>query len=161
MAQDDKGGVGAAAGSQEPVPPGDLVREDDIIVTANRYGEARVAAETEFSEEEITAQGTDNIQDLITRLTPFIGNGEEEPILLINGKPADGDRSILSYPAEALNRLAVLKAEAAAEYGYPSGKRVVNLVLKKTYSSQNVDAGAFGQPREGNMAATCPPVGSR
>ena len=98
LAQDDKGGVGAAAGSQEPVPPGDLVREDDIIVTANRYGEARVAAETEFSEEEITAQGTDNIQDLITRLTPFIGNGEEEPILLINGKPADGDRSILSIP---------------------------------------------------------------
>ena len=56
------------------------MREDDIIVTANRYGEARVAAETEFSEEEITAQGTDNMQDLITRLTPFIGNGEEEPI---------------------------------------------------------------------------------
>ena len=141
-AQTDKGGVGAAAGSQQPVPPGDLVREDDIIVTANRYGEAKVAAETEFSEEEITAQGTDSIQDLITRLTPFIGNGEEEPILLINGKPAEGDRSVLSYPAEALNRLAVLKPEAAAQYGYPPGKRVVNLVLKKTFASLNADAGA-------------------
>jgi hypothetical protein len=142
QAQDDKGGVGAAAGPRQPAPPGDLVREDDIIVTANRYGEAKVAAETEFSEEEITAQGTDSIQDLLSRLTPFIGNDAEEPILLINGKPADGDRSVLSYPAEALNRLAVLKPEAAAQYGYPSGKRVVNLVLKKTFASLNADAGA-------------------
>lgn len=118
------------------------LREDDIVVTANRYGEARVAAETEFSEDEITAQGTDSIQDLVTRLTPFIGNGEEEPILLINGRPADGDRGVLSYPAEALNRLAVLKPEAAAQYGYPSGKRVVNLVLKKTFASLNADASA-------------------
>jgi hypothetical protein len=141
-AQTDKGGAGAAASSQEPVPPGDLVREDDIIVTANRYGEAKVAAETEFSEEEIAAQGVDSIQDLITRLTPFIGDGAEEPILLINGRPAEGDRSVLSYPAEALNRLDVLKPEAAAQYGYRSGKRVVNLVLKKTFTSLNADTGA-------------------
>jgi hypothetical protein len=118
QAQDDKGGAGAVPGSQQPVPPGDLVREDDIIVTANRYGEAKVAAETEFNEDEITAQGTDSIEELVRRLTPFIGDGAEEPILLINGKPADGDRSILSYPAEALNRLALLKPEAAAQYGY-------------------------------------------
>lgn len=153
-AQDDKGGVGAAAGSQEPVPPGDLVREDDIIVTANRYGEAKVLAETEFSEDEITAQGTDSIQDLITRLTPFIGNDTEEPILLINGKPADGDRSVLSYPAEALNRLAILKPEAAAQYGYPSGKRVVNLVLKKTFTSLNADAGVSGATAGGQYGGS-------
>lgn len=153
-AQDDKGGVGAAAGLQQPVPPGDLVREDDIIVTANRYGEAKVAAETEFSEKEITAQGTDNIQDLITRLTPFIGNGEEEPILLINGRPADGDRSVLSYPAEALNRLAVLKPEAAAQYGYASGKRVVNLVLKKSFTSLNADAGVSGATAGGQYGGS-------
>ena len=51
----------------------------------------------------------------------------------------------------------MLKAEAAAEYGYPSGKRVVNLVLKKTYSSQNVDAGASwataGGQYGGNLSA--------
>lgn len=157
QAQDDKGGVGAAAGSQDPVPPGDLVREDDIIITANRYGEAKVAAETEFSEEEITAQGTDSIEELVRRLTPFIGNGEEEPILLINGKPADGDRSVMSYPAEALNRLAVLKPEAAAQYGYASGKRVVNLVLKKTFASLNADASVSaataGGQYGGNLSA--------
>lgn len=141
-AQTDKGTAGAAAGTQQPVSSGDVMREADIIVTGSRYGEARVAAETEFSEAQIAAQGADSIQELVTRLTPFIGNGQEEPILLINGRRADGDRSILSYPAEALNRLVVLKPEAAAQYGYASGKRVVNLVLKEKFSSLDVDAGA-------------------
>ncbi len=140
-ARADNTDASATTGAQQPVPPGDLVRPDDIVVTANRYGEAEVLAETEFSEEEIASQGADSIQDLITRLTLFIGDGAEEPILLINGRPADGDSSIRSYPAEALNRLAVLKPEAAARYGYPSGKRVVNLVLKKTFSSLNADIG--------------------
>lgn len=140
-ARTDENGGSTTAGSQEPFPPGDLVRADDIVVTANRHGEAEVLAETEFSEEEIASQGADSIQDLITRLTPFIGDGAEEPILLINGRPADGDSSILSYPAEALNRLAILKPEAASQYGYSSGKRVVNLVLKKTFSSLNADIG--------------------
>src|SRR3546814_9497322 len=65
----------------------------------------------------------------------------EEPVILINGKPAGFDRSILTYPAEALQRLAVLKPEAAAQYGEPAGKRVVNLVLKKHFSMWNADAG--------------------
>lgn len=140
-AQTDKGGVRAAAGSQEPAPPGDLA-PDEVLIVGQRYGEAKVAAETEFGEEEIASQGADSIQDLLTRLQPFIGDGKEEPVLLINGQPAGFDRSILAFPAEALDRLAVLKPEAAARYGHPSGQRVVNLVLKKHFSSLNADAGA-------------------
>jgi hypothetical protein len=136
-------------GSQEPAPPGDLTR-DEILIVAQRYGEAEVAAETEFSEEEIASHGADSIQDLLTRLQPFIGgNSEEEPVLLINGKPAEFDRSIVAFPAEALNRLAVLKPEAAARYGYPSGRRVVNLVLKKHFSSLNADVGVNFATRGG------------
>lgn len=101
-----------------------------------------MAAESEFSEEEITSHGADSIQDLLTRLSPFIGDAGEAPVLLINGKPTGFDRSILSYPAEALDRLAVLKPEAAAQYGEPAGRRVVNLVLKKQFSMLDVDAGA-------------------
>ncbi|MDZ3833382.1 MAG: hypothetical protein U0S50_16440 [Sphingopyxis sp.] len=99
-----------------------------------------MAAESEFGEDEIAAQGTDNIQDLFARLAPFIDGSGEEPVILINGKPAGFDRSILFYPPEALDRLAVLKPEAAAIYGEPAGKRVVNLVLKKNFSMLNADA---------------------
>lgn len=144
-AETDKGDVAAGPVSQVTTPPGVIVPLDDpdeIVVTADRRGEARVAAETEFSEEEIAAQGADSIQDLLTRLAPFIDGSGEEPVILINGKPAGFDRSILSYPAEALDRLAVLKPEAAAQYGEPAGKRVVNLVLKKNFSALNADMSA-------------------
>lgn len=131
--------------------------DDEIVVTAERYGEAKIAPESEFSEAEIAGQGADNIEALLTRLAPFIDGSGEAPIILINGKPAGFDRSILSYPAEALDRLAVLKPEAAAQYGFSPGKRVVNLVLKKSYASLNADAGAnwatAGGQYGGNLAA--------
>lgn len=119
----------------------DASTADEIVVTAGRYGEARVAAESEFSEDEVSTFGADDIQDLLGRLSPFIDPGGGEPVILINGQPAGFDTSILSFPAEALDRVAVLAPEAAAEYGHPAGKRVVNLVLKKRFSSLHADAG--------------------
>lgn len=127
------------------VRPGDANPDRDvdaeILVTANRrYGEAEVASEAEFAEEDIAAEAVDSIDELLDRLAPFIDDSEDEPVILINGEPAGFDRSILSYPPEALNRLAVLKPEAAARYGHPPGKRVVNLVLKKSFASLTADA---------------------
>ncbi|MEI4506183.1 hypothetical protein WBQ88_04365 [Sphingopyxis sp. CCNWLW253] len=144
-AETDKGDVAAGPIPQGTAPPGVIVSPDDpdeIVVTAARRGEAEVPAETEFGEGEIASRGADSIQDLLTRLAPFIDGSGEEPVILINGKPAGFDRSILSYPAEALDRLAVLKPEAAALYGERAGKRVVNLVLKKKFAMLNADAGA-------------------
>jgi len=143
----DKGGVAAGTASQRTTPP-DVIgspsprAEDDaeIVVTANRYGEAKVAAESQFDETEIAGRGADSIQDLLDRLSPFIGPGGDEPVILINGKPTGFDRSILSYPPEALQRLTVLKPEAAAAYGEAPGKRVVNLVLKQHFSMVDADA---------------------
>lgn len=144
-AEGDNGDVAAGTVSQRAAPPGVNVPHDDpdeIVVTADRRGEAKVPAESEFGEDEIAAQGADSIQELLTRLAPFIDGSGEEPVILINGKPAGFDRSILSYPSEALDRLAVLKPEAAAHYGEPAGRRVVNLVLKKNFSMLNADASA-------------------
>jgi hypothetical protein len=143
-ADEDKGDVAAGEALQGATLPGVIAARgdpDEIVVTADRRGEAKVPAESEFREDEIAAQGADSIQDLLARLAPFIDGSGEEPVILINGKPAGFDRSILSYPPEALERLAVLKPEAAAQYGEPAGKRVVNLVLKKNFSMLNTDAG--------------------
>src|SRR3546814_9663137 len=119
-----KGDGAAGTVSQGTAPPGVFSRlsdspdpitssgeTDEIVVTAERYGEAKVAAESEFDEAEIASHGADDIQDLLTRLSPFIDPSGEEPVILINGKPAGFDRSILTYPAEALQRLAVLRSE--------------------------------------------------
>ncbi len=140
----------AQAPRQESPPPDDPAaaeprKENEIVVTANQYyGQAKVASETEFGEEEIASQGADSIQGVLDRLQPFIDPSGNQPFILINGKPAEGDRSILSYPAEALNRVAVLKPDAAGQYGYPAGSRVVNLVLKKHFSSLSLDMAGWG-----------------
>lgn len=139
-AESEKGDAGAAPVSQGAASLDVYDQPDEIVVTAARYGEAKVAAESELDEGEIASHGADSILELLTRLAPLINSGDE-PVILINGKPAGFDLSILSYPAEALDRLAVLKPEAASQYGGASGKRVVNLVLKKNFSMLNADAG--------------------
>lgn len=162
-AQGDKGGVGAVAGSQGSAPPDDLsqqaqsdideIPEADILVIA-RYGEAEVESETEFEEAEIATQGADSIDDLLARLLPFIDETGEAPVILVNGKPIGFDRSILSYPPEALTRLALLKPEAAARYGEPPGKRVVNLVLKQSFASLTADVAANVATAGGQQGGT-------
>ncbi|WP_167300286.1 TonB-dependent receptor [Sphingomonas leidyi] len=126
--------------------------QDDIVVTAPRRGDAQVAAETEFSEDQIASQGLDSIDDLLLHLRPFLGPDGEEPVLLINGRPAGFDRSILGYPPEALTRLAILKPEAAARYGAAPGRRVVNLVLKQHFASLDLDASTSAPLRGGQMS---------
>lgn len=125
----------------EPGPVGAEARPDEIVITAQRYGDAKVEAETEIGEEEIATYGADNIDELVKRLGPLVGGSDEEPIILVNGEEVGFDRSILGYPAEALSRVAVLRPEAAAQYGHPGGRRVVNLVLKKSFASRDGNAG--------------------
>ncbi|WP_033073512.1 hypothetical protein [Sphingopyxis sp. MWB1] len=122
--------VAAAQDTLPPLPPG----VEEIIVTAP-YGEARVPAESQLDEEAIAAYGANSIGELVTQITPLTGRPDEQPIILINGERVDGAGGINGFPPEALARLAILKPEAAARYGYAPGKRVVNLVLKKQFAS--------------------------
>lgn len=132
-----------------PTPAEGAAADNAIVVTARRYGEARVAAEAEFDEAEIAGQGADSIGTLLDGLSPFIDPSGERPVVLINGRPADGDRAILSYPTEALNRLEILKPQASAQYGYPPERRVVNIVLKQHFSSFTTDGAASAATRGG------------
>lgn len=135
----------ARTGSGADGPP----QSDTIVVTAPRRGEAEVPAETEFGEEDIAGYGADSIDELLDRLAPLTGASGEEPVILVNGKEVGFDRSILGYPPEALERIAVLQAQAAARYGHSPGRRVLNLVLKQNYASRHAEAGATWATRGG------------
>lgn len=117
--------------------------ESDHIVVTARGGEALVAAELELSPAEIDTYGAATIGDLVARIAPLTGRPDELPIILIDGKRVDGAAGINGFPPEALARLALLKPEAAARYGYPPGQRVVNLVLKPHFASWQGET-AFG-----------------
>ncbi|AKM06171.1 hypothetical protein [Pelagerythrobacter marensis] len=140
----------ASSASAAPDETGDRAgRDADIVVTAPRYGEAEVAAETEIAEDEIASHGAGTISELLERLGPLIDPSGEEPVILVNGKDVGFDRSILAYPPEALQRMGVLEPNAAARYGHPAGKRVVNLVLKKRFASRNAELAARTPTRGG------------
>ena len=135
--------LGASAEAQVPEDADHdtaLPGTEEIVVTA-RYGEARVDSETELDEDDIATYGAGTIGELVSQIAPLTGRPDELPIILVNGKRVDGGAGINGFPPEALARLAILKPEAAARYGYAPGQRVVNLVLKKSFTSWQADAG--------------------
>lgn len=115
--------------------------KSEEVVVIGRRGEADTPATAEFDEEDIAADGADNIAELLFNLQPFIDPNGAQPVILINGRPAGFDTSILSYPAEALARVVVLKPEVGPRYGAKPGTRVVNLVLKPKFASMEAEAG--------------------
>jgi hypothetical protein len=135
--------LGASAQAQAPAvesshPP--FPETEEIVVTAP-WGAALVASETELDETRIDAYGANSIGELVSLIAPLTGRANERPIVLINGKRADGATGINGFPPEALARIAILRSEAAERYGYPPRQRVVNLVLKKNFASWQGDAG--------------------
>lgn len=135
--------TGAFAHAQNPdhAPSTPLLSDADEIVVTARWGEALVEPETELGEADIDAYGAGSIGELIGLVGPLTGRADEQPVILINGERADGAMGITGFPPEALARLAILRSEAAARYGYPPGKRVLNLVLKKNFASWQAEAG--------------------
>ncbi len=124
--------------------------EDEIVIIARRWGQADIPSETELDEAQIAAHGARSIGELLTDIAPLIDGTGNPPAILVNGKRIGEPGEITSYPAEALNRIAILPPEAAARYGYPAGQRVVNLELKQKYASWDADAG-IGVPTAGGQ----------
>lgn len=141
MATVADGNAGAAT-MREPSPdPPPAPAPDDIVVTAKRWGQAAIVAETELNADEIAAYGARSIGELIGNIAPLIDGKGDAPAILVNGKRIGSPAEITDYPPEALNRVAILPPEAAVLYGYASGQRVVNLELKQKYASWDTDAG--------------------
>ncbi|WEK48361.1 MAG: hypothetical protein P0Y56_08725 [Candidatus Andeanibacterium colombiense] len=120
----------------------------DIVVTAKRYGEAKVASERELDEEDISDYGSDSVADLLKQISPLIDGSGKQPEILVNGQRIGDPKSIASYPPEALQRIEILPGQAAGQYGISPDKRVVNLVLKKSFSNL-ADSGGFSAPVRG------------
>lgn len=138
----DAAGSGAAAEDHPAgASPIDAAQPDDIVVTAERYGEAVIAAETELGEDQIAAYGADSIAELIKDIAPLANGAGGDLVILVNGERIGNSSEISIYPPEVLNRLAILPPEAAARYGYPAGQRVVNLVLKKKFANWQGEGG--------------------
>jgi iron complex outermembrane receptor protein len=90
-------------------------------------------AETEMSVADVAGYGADNIGELLTQITADVDGTEEGPVILVNGKPANGVNSVNDLPSEAVDSVQVLPPEAATALGYEPTRRVINIVLKRNF----------------------------
>jgi hypothetical protein len=144
-----------------PPPEGDDsgFTEDEIVVIAQSL---RGTVQTpqppilELGEADIAAYGSGSISELIEALSPSVGGGSGRgggfPVVLVNGVRISSFRELRSYPPEAIEKVEVLAAETAQQFGYSPDERVVNIVLKRSYASREVEV-EYGQPWDGGNSS--------
>jgi len=145
MAQDD------AQGSDST----DEFSDSEILVIAESLRgqlDSPVPPVLELNEADIAAYGAGSIADLISALGSQVnGRGGGFPVILVNGMRVSSFRELRSYPPEAIDKVEVFPEEVAQRYGYSADQRVVNFVMKRNYSSRELEV-EYGQPWAGGYS---------
>lgn len=102
--------------------------------------ESMIAPEITLDEEAIQAYGANSIAELLAAIAPLTATsrgrvGNEAPVILVNGQRTSGLQELRGVPPEAIQRLDILREEAALAYGFRADQRVVNLTLKKDFKA--------------------------
>jgi hypothetical protein len=156
-AQDDNAAPTAGAAAQQPAAPATepVASDDEILVIATRLAgqvDAPQPPILELNTEDIAAYGASSIQELIQALSSQVtsgsGRGGGFPVMLVNGVRISSFRELRSYPPEAIEKVEVFPEEVAQRYGYSPDQRVVNFILKRNYSSREIEL-QYGQPWDG------------
>lgn len=148
----------ATPGAEQPASEPDAdepISDNEILVIASSLRgqvDAPVPPVLELSTEDIAAYGSGSISDLITALGSQVeGSGGGMPVILVNGVRVSSFRELRSYPPEAIEKVEVFPEEVALRYGYSPNQRVVNFILKRNYSSREIE-GEYGQPWDGGYS---------
>ncbi|MXO64173.1 TonB-dependent receptor [Altericroceibacterium endophyticum] len=101
---------------------------------------------------DIAAYGVGSLQELMEVLSPQTGSSRGgPPAFLVNGMRISSFRELRSYPPEAIEKVEILPEEVAQRYGFAPDRRVVNFILKKNYSSREIEL-EYGQPDQGGYS---------
>ena len=151
--------VSAQDSSERERPaPGD---PGDIVVIADRLPEqldVPQAPLVELDAADIAGFGAGSIEELVAQLEPASGStrgrgGGGRPVFLINGIRVSSFREFFRYPPEALAKVEVLPEEVAQRFGFPPDRRVLNFILKKDFSSREIEV-EYEQPDRGGYSRT-------
>ncbi|MFM2371480.1 MAG: hypothetical protein RIS85_1202, partial [Pseudomonadota bacterium] len=137
--------AGQVAAGEAGIPDDDqpiTAEPGQILVVATRIkGQVDTAQPpvAVFDEEAIASYGVGSIQELLTAISPQTssgrGRGDGMPVVLVNGMRISGFREMRGLPPEAIRRVEVLPEEVALKFGYRPDQRVVNFILKDSFSS--------------------------
>lgn len=126
---------------QTATPPAAETRQEEIAVLEDvevtaRRGSTGVRPEQEYDAGQIDALGAYDIGDVLRDASRRFGPGEE-PVVIINGVRVPNPSIYYGLPPDALERVEVLPAGAAAAFGGPPSRRVINLVTQRQFQSQD------------------------
>ena len=142
-------GFSAAAVQATPAPQADpppVTVLPDVEVAARR-GAARTPPQYEYDAARIDALAGGSVGDVLGQTARQFSPGQP-PVVIINGVRMPDPSVFLDLPPDALERLEVLPAGSAAEYGGSPSGRVFNLVLQRSFAS-----------RDGALTAAAPTAG--
>lgn len=145
----------STSGAETPDPSAD----DTILVLGARLIGAVEAVQPpilELNEQDIAAYGAGSIAELLAALGPQVqsgrGRGGGQPVILVNGVRIASFRELRSYPPEAIEKFEVFPEEVALQYGYSADQRVINVILKRNFSSREIEAD-YEQPWDGGYSS--------
>jgi hypothetical protein len=102
-----------------------------IVITAPRTLPVPVR---QLGRGEIDGYGAGSIGELLGEV--LTEEGEDAPIVLINGRRASGLDELSDYPPEALEKLEVLAPGSGPQVGASPTRKVVNLVLARRFDGK-------------------------
>lgn len=133
----------AEPAAAEPAPVEEVIEDEALdeleeVIVYGTSGKliAGLTAESELDAASIAAYGASSVGDLIGQVATDVDNSNEGPVILINGRPANGISSVNDLPAEVVASMQVLPPQAAAALGYSPTRRVINVVLRQSFGQE-------------------------
>ena len=104
---------------------------DTIVITGQRlpFG---IVPERTLDEDYISGYGLGTVGELIEEVTTENGDTADQPVILVNGEPVAGLGEIEDYPPEAVEEVQILPRGSGTRVGASPGRRVYNIVLKRS-----------------------------
>jgi hypothetical protein len=128
------------------------IQVEGVEVVARR-GAAAMPAEREYGAGEIDALHADNISQVVERLNRQMG-ATSPPVVIVNGQRVPDAEAYLGFPPDALTRIEALPPSASALYGGSPDRRVINVVLQKSFRGKDgvvsADAATAGGAERGS-----------
>jgi iron complex outermembrane recepter protein len=134
---------------------GNASRATDIIVTAPQLRgsvDVDIPPDLVLDGGAIDSYGASSAADLLSALSAQTrsgrGRGGGQPIVLVNGKRVSGFAEIRDLPSEAIQRVEVLPEDVALRFGFTADQRVINFILKDSFSAVTGEV-EYGGPAAG------------
>jgi iron complex outermembrane recepter protein len=132
----------AAAGAGAEADAGPPLEEISVLGSRDPAPAAQpLEVESQLDEGDLAGYGQDTLGGLLSDIAADLGDDEEGPLVLVDGQQVNGIDEVSDLPPESVRSVQVLTRDAAARFGQPPGRRVVNVLLRPRFRQVNVYAG--------------------